>query len=140
MEQYASLMAQLEPERMPNLVQNVDGHYLPVIREICRRHSLVDAEASLLERQGDVSAAYELLLAQMQSSIRQLFDHPDCWLDFQRKSQHVIDFCQRQGGAMSETERERIWLTLLDELLSPQKQAKNQPNSSAILSGNDIDS
>lgn len=135
-EEYTRLMADIEPERMSNFVQTVDSQYLPLVRDICHEHSLVDAEAALLERQGDVAAAYELLLAQMQSSIRQLFERADSWADFQQQSQRVIDFCLRQGGAMSESEREKIWLTLLDELLSPQKLARNQPDTSVIMSGN----
>lgn len=132
---YASLMAQLEPERLPIYVQSVDSQHLPLVLEVCRQFSLVEAEAALLERLGDMEAAYDLLLDRLKGSISQLFEQRDVWNQFQVASQSVFDFCQRQAGRMTESERERVWLTLLDQLLSPQRAAKSQPDAEAILSG-----
>ena len=132
---YASLMAQLEPERLPTYVQSVDSQHLPLVLEVCRQFSLIEAEAALLERQGETAAAYDLLLDRLKGSISQLFERRDVWNQFQVASQSVFDFCQRQAGRMTEPERERVWLTLLDQLLSPQRAAKSQPDAEAILSG-----
>ena len=43
----------------------------------------------------------------------------DGWLAFQDRSQRLIEFCQRQATTLSEQDRERIWLSLLDQLLTP---------------------
>lgn len=135
-EQYAELMAELEPQRLASYVQLVDGIHLPCLLEICRKFSVIDAEAAILERQGDVTAAYDLLLGRLQGCIQQLFVQPESWHDFEAASQSVIDFCQRQASSLTEKERERIWLTLLDELLLPQRSLKENPNASAtIISG-----
>lgn len=131
---YASLMAQQEPDRLASYVQLVDIRFLDRLLPICRQYGLVEAESSLLERQGEVEAAYQILLTQLSQSIQELFtDQEDerCWTRFHSSSQLVLDFCQRQTSSMTEVDRERIWLTLLDQLLAPQRTAK----SSTILAG-----
>lgn len=128
-------MVEIEPERLISYVQLVDVQHLPRLLDICRKFSLVEAEASILERQGEITAAYDLLLARLQGSIQELFIRAESWPNFQAASQSVIDFCQRQAGSLTEKERERVWLTLLDELLVPQRNVKNNPDSSTILSG-----
>ena len=124
-EEYVELMAQFEPQRVPSYVQTVEPDYMKNLLVICRKFSLIEASSFLLERQGDVSAAYDLLLHQLQDNIGQLFefDAQDLdssakrWARFHTASQSVLDFCHRQSGFMNEQEREKIWLTLLDELL-----------------------
>ena len=135
-EQFAELMAELEPERLPSYVQLVDLPHLPRLLDICRKFSVVEAEAAILERQGEITAAYDLLLGQLQGSIKQLFIQAEDWNDFEVASQTVIDFCQRQATSLTEKEREKIWLTLLDELLLPQRNLKENPDATAsIISG-----
>ena len=135
-EQFAELMAELEPERLTTYVQQVDVPYLPCLLDICRKFSIVEAEAAILERQGEIASAYDLLLRQLQDSIKQLFVQAEGWHDFEAASQSVIDFCQRQAGSLTEKEREKVWLTLLDELLLPQRSLKENPDASAsIISG-----
>lgn len=128
-------MAELEPERLPSYVQLVDVQHLPHLLDICRKFSIVEAEAAILERQGEITASYDLLLGRLQSAIQQLFVRPESWPDFQAASQSVIDFCQRQSSSLTEKEREKVWLTLLDELLVPQRSVKDNPDATAILSG-----
>jgi hypothetical protein len=127
-------MAQQEPMRLATYVQQVDARFLDRLLPICRQNNLVEAESSLLERQGEMEAAYELLLNQLSSSIQNLFTCQEdaSWTRFHSASQSVLDFCQRQSATMTEMDRERIWLTLLDHLLAPQRMTK----SSAILAGN----
>jgi hypothetical protein len=135
-EQFAELMAELEPERLTSYVQLADIPHLPRLLEICRKFAVVEAEAAILERQGEITAAYDLLLGQLQGSIKQLFVETESWQDFEAASQSVIDFCQRQASSLTEKERERVWLTLLDELLLPQRSLKGNPDASAsIISG-----
>lgn len=135
-EQYAELMAELEPQRLASYVQLVDVIYLSRLLDICRKFSILEAEAAVLERQGEITAAYDLLLGRLQGCIQQLFVKPESWQDFETASQSIIDFCQRQASSLTEQEREKIWLTLLDELLLPQRSLKENPDaSSTIISG-----
>lgn len=134
-EQFVELMAELEPERLESYVESVETRHLPYLLDISRKHSLIKAEAAILERQGDLAAAYDLLLARLRDAIRQLFNQADSWAHFESASQSVIDFCQRQVNTLGEKEREKIWLTLLDELLLPQREMKNTPDASVIISG-----
>ena len=134
-EQFSELMSEQEPERLSTYVQLVDVQHLPYLLNICRKCSIIEAEAAILERQGDVTAAYDLLLGRLQNSIKELFLRPDSWTNFQAASQSVIDFCQRQASSLTETEREKVWLTLLDELLLPQRNIKNSPDAATIISG-----
>ena len=134
-EVYASLMAQQEPLKLATYVQQVDARFLDRLLPICRQHGLVEAESALLERQGEMKAAYELLLSQLSRSIQELFtcqEETSCWTRFHSASQSVFNFCQRHSASMTEVDRERIWLTLLDHLLAPQRTTK----SSTILAGN----
>lgn len=128
-------MAEQEPERLTAYVQLVDVQHFPHLLNICRKFSLIEAEAAILERQGDVTTAYDLLLGRLQDAIKELFVLPNNWSNFQAASQSVIDFCQRQANSLTETEREKVWLTLLDELLLPQRNAKNNPDVTSITSG-----
>jgi len=128
-------MAQQEPLRLATYVQQVDARFLDRLLPICRQHGLVEAESALLERQGEMEAAYELLLSQLSRSIQELFtcqEETSCWTRFHSASQSVFNFCQRHSALMTEVDRERIWLTLLDHLLAPQRTTK----SSTILAGN----
>lgn len=137
--QYSRLMAQLEPARLAIYVQSVDAQHLSNLLDVCREFLLVEAEAALLERQGETGRAYELLLGRLRESVDPLFDpsgeRARSWDLFRSASQSVFDFCQRQAGRMSEEDRERVWLTLLDHLLAPQRTAKEQPDAEFILSG-----
>ena len=72
-EQFAELMAELEPERLTTYVQQVDVPCLPRLLDIWRKFSIVEAEAVILERQGEITSAYDLLFRRHQDSIKQLF-------------------------------------------------------------------
>ena len=130
-------MAQFQPERVASYIDMMDGDNIPKLLEICQKYSLAEASSLLLERQGDVPAAYDLLLKNLQDHIRQLFQVPDTqcdgsknWTLFHSASQSVINLCQRQSISMVEEDRERIWLTLLDALLQPQRSVReNQPSN-----------
>ena len=136
-ERFVELMAQFEPERVASYVHMVESDNVPKLLEICQKYSLTEASSVLLERQGNISAAYELLLGNLQDHIRQLFQVPEIqengsknWTRFHSASQSVIDFCQRQSISMTEKDREKIWLTLLDALLQPQRSLReNQPSN-----------
>lgn len=132
---YARLMAQHEPERLSAYALSTEANNLPLLLNICREFTLVEAEAVILERQGDISAAYDLLLGRLKDSIAPLFIDRTGWDNFHAASQSVFDFCQRQAGRMTEVDRERIWLSLLDQLLAPQQTVKGQPDADFILSG-----
>jgi hypothetical protein len=54
-------------------VQQVDVPYLPRLLDIWRKFSIVEAEAVILERQGEITSAYDLLFRRHQDSIKQLF-------------------------------------------------------------------
>lgn len=134
-EQFSELMAQLEPGRLASYVQLVDMQHLSYLLVICKRYSCIEAEATILERQGEIMTAYELLLDYLRNIIQKLFVGEESWTTFQGVSQLIIDFCQRQAGSLTEAEREKVWLTLLDELLVPQRNVQNKSNESLILSG-----
>ncbi len=57
---------------------------------------------------------------------------------FQDVAEAVIGFCQRQSAALTEEERQRVWLSLLDRLLAPQRAARKSrrdDDDEAVLSG-----
>jgi len=135
-------MAQFEPERVASYIDILDSDSFPKLLAICQKYSLSLASSILLERQGNISAAYDLLLENLQDRIRQLFQAPEIredsskkWTLFHSASQSVIDFCQRQSISMIEEDREKIWLTLLDALLQPQRSTReNEPlNIDSVL-------
>ena len=146
--QFVELMAEIEPERVASYIRMMESPDLPQLLEICRRFGLSEASSHILERQGNLTEAYDLLLDNLKQQISHLFKtssdlQSHVWKAFQAASQSVIDFCQRQSSSMSEADRERVWLALLDELLLPQRTAKNSTGEqsagvASILSGNKL--
>ena len=143
-ERFVELMAEFEPGRVALFVDVIGSDSnVSKLLAICEKFSLTEASSLLLERQGNVTAAYDLLLGQLQLRIGHLFETMEegvvgeRWTLFHSASQLVIEFCQRHSISMTEDDREKIWLTLLDELLQPQRSVRaNQPaNIHSILTG-----
>lgn len=125
-EKYIELMCQFEPAAAVRaFLDSSEGNYrLEETLQICRRHSVREAVAYLLEKAGDVHGALDILLQLLGERLRA----------GEAAAEHLqaaVQLCQRSSPPLSPAEREALWFPLLELLLGPPHDAAGAGASGA---------
>ena len=144
-EQFIQLMCRFDPKSVYMYLRETDNYRLEQSLAIVRKMKIVDATAYLLERTGDIKAAFKLLLENIKEKVAE-FSHsfaededPLSSRDGREKRRvlknalnFIIHLCQRNSSRLEADEREDLWFPLLETIMSPQRRAKDVTSSHFI--------
>ena len=129
LEQYLDLMCKWEPQIVPSyLKQKLASFSVGKALKICKEHSLVEAQAFLLEKDDRQIEAFELLKTQVNDNLSSVGQEKDSaakvaleWNQVNTSVMLCVQLCQRSGSKLQEDEIEGLWFSLLDSLLQSQR-------------------
>ena len=115
---HLQLMCELHPEEVPEHLRNKDHHQeydLTEAMELCSQYNILQGKVYLLERQGRVQEAFELVSGLLEDKIREsVGDLSEERLEgVRREVEEVVSLCERSSGL------EEQWCSLLQSLLAP---------------------
>lgn len=143
-ELYVDLICLHEPEKLLNFLKTSLSDYSCRIEEclrICRERQVWDAAAYLLEKSGQIEAAFTLNLEKLSNLMRDLqkrlssLDEAElsvCKSNIDANLVKIIQLCQRNSQSLNDSVKERVWFSLFDEVMRP-IQSLCCPNSESRL-------
>jgi len=144
-ELYVELICLHEPNKLLNFLKTSLTDYSYRIEEclrICREKQVWDAAAYLLEKSGQIEAAFSLNLESLSGLIRELQKKFDSMNDSElvlSKSSidamlvKIIQLCQRNSQSLNDSVKEKVWFSLFDEVMKPiQSMCTNGSNERLI--------
>ncbi|XP_014675818.1 PREDICTED: vacuolar protein sorting-associated protein 8 homolog isoform X2 [Priapulus caudatus] len=149
-EKYIELMCKYSPGDVCSYIKSSEGFTIENTLKIVQRHQIMDAAAYLLEKSGDVQAAFNMLLKNLQDKVdalskvllseheSQTTDVSVSWTGLQVALLVVIQLCQRTSGKMEEVQRQALWFPILDTMMIPQRHLKNQVDPEQLDSFKDL--
>ncbi|XP_071822429.1 vacuolar protein sorting-associated protein 8 homolog isoform X2 [Apostichopus japonicus] len=136
-ELYLELLCRFKKETVLNFVVTSDGYRLEDALQIVRNYKLSDATAYLLEKAGDIHGAFGILQESLLAKIKALMEVAEIGPENYNKNEGslqlaniqvtmmvVVQLCQRNTGSMDEKQRETLWFSLLDTVMTSQKRLK----------------
>ncbi|CAK8692883.1 unnamed protein product [Clavelina lepadiformis] len=127
-ELYLSLMCQFDRDQVLTFIQDCDVMRRHRALEIVRRHRVDDATAYLLEESGDITGAFNILLAMTRDKMK-LLDAEEETMALEEEVMSavgdVVRLCQRNSSKLLEKQREKFWFSLLDVVLQSLHGARN---------------
>eukprot|EP00794_Sanderia_malayensis_P015740 gene15740-17326_t len=137
-EQFIELMCRYDPGDVYLYLRGTDNYRLEQSLAIVQRMKIVDANAFLLEKTGDVQGAFKLLLDNLKAkaaAFSQSFaegDDPMSSREGREKRRAlknalnaVIQLCQRNSSRLDNEDREALWFPLLESVMAPQRRVKD---------------
>ncbi|KJE92646.1 Vps8-like protein [Capsaspora owczarzaki ATCC 30864] len=131
-ERYIELLCEYAPSQVYAYLRLQDNYRLEECLRMCKKFKITDATAWLLERSGDIVAAFELVLASLKDRIVSLCPppavrpvHPEIRGAIARAHAVLlvaIQLCQRNANRINENERDQLWFQMLDTVMEPQRQ------------------
>ena len=121
---HLELMAEFQPGHVAQYLANTDNHELYSMEEafkLCSDHDLVDAKVYLLERQGRLLEAFELLIAALKQSISETLAQLDSNSVeiLNVKVMEIVALCQRSSSVLDQAAQEAMWCSLLAACVAP---------------------
>ncbi|XP_002936581.2 vacuolar protein sorting-associated protein 8 homolog isoform X2 [Xenopus tropicalis] len=129
-ELFIDLMYQNDPEQVAPLLQILEHYRLEETIQIAQRHNHHETLAYLLEKKGDVEAAFRVMLMRLQERLSNLtsdsVDSPSFKVmpnmkDLEETLTETILLCERTSDTLNQQQREALWFPLLEAMMSPQK-------------------
>lgn len=133
-EKYIELMCKYQPDLVHSYLRNTENYRLEETLAIVRQFNNTYATAYLLEKAGDISGAFQLLLEILKVKVKTLCDifekHEIPPSNEIRKLTAnveavllgvIIPLCQRNSGRLEEADREALWFPLLETVMAPQR-------------------
>ncbi len=124
---YIDLMCGQEPERAAPTLRSWRSHYnYKKMLEIAKRHGNIDAQAHLLERDGQVGEAFKLLKAKLVEKLDRVGEGESAsadlaWSLAEAEVIGMVQLLQRARRTSSDEDRRQMWFGLLDLLLDKQE-------------------
>ncbi|XP_052234778.1 vacuolar protein sorting-associated protein 8 homolog isoform X2 [Dreissena polymorpha] len=142
-ELYIDLLCRYRPADVYTFIKVNDGYRLEQTLDICRKHSLSEATAYLLEKAGDVQGAFGIYLQTLSGKLKKLTENllgsskegKDAGGQFGEVEAVllvIVQLCQRNSNKMDEPSREALWFPLLDALMFPQRRIKDIDNKDIL--------
>ncbi|XP_068101134.1 vacuolar protein sorting-associated protein 8 homolog isoform X2 [Hyperolius riggenbachi] len=138
-ELFIDLMCQYDPGHVTSMLQLLEHYRLEETIQIAQKHSNYETLAYLLEKKGDVEAAFKVMLTRLQDRLSALtadvIDGTGDWKETAILSEvketlsETISLCERTSRTLNQQQREALWFPLLEAMMSPQK-LLNSPSSS----------
>lgn len=126
---YVDLICLHEPDKLLNFLKTSISDYSYGIEEclrICRERQVWDAAAYLLEKSGQIEAAFSLNLEKLSTLIRDLQKKLDSSDDIEQSKLNIdamlvkiIQLCQRNSQSLNDSVKEKVWFSLFDEVMRP---------------------
>lgn len=108
-ELYLDLLCRYDAKSVDGFLRTNENYRLETAIEILKKYELNDSLIYLYERQGDIDAAFNL-------SLEMLKQTPDGMAH--GRALELSAFCSRSLYVLSNTEREKLWFTLIKTVLS----------------------
>ncbi|OQV20288.1 Vacuolar protein sorting-associated protein 8-like protein [Hypsibius exemplaris] len=125
---FIELMCQVRPDTVYDHIRSNDGFDADRALEVCRKYGLVKPMAYLLEKRGDADQALDILMEEFNRMVCHYLvsQRDEASTEEYEKTLHattdtarlVMDFCQRVGMKMDQPSREKMWLRVLEFMLS----------------------
>lgn len=144
-ELYVELICQFEPDVLIYIFKSILNEYnfrLDECLRICRERQHWDGAAYLLEKSGQIEAAFSLNLEKMSALIKELQKRLELLTERELnllKSKidallvMIVQLCQRNSCALNDSTREKIWFSLFDEIMRPIRGLIIDPKIEAAL-------
>ena len=120
-EGYIDLMCQLDSKSLSSFLRSKSGYYRPeVALRLAAKYDIKDAQAYLLEQEGKIKDAFDLMKAEVEDQVEQAMKAPDeplSWSKLNATVVLVIQLCQRCSQIISEDDRDQLWFDLMDALM-----------------------
>ncbi|KAM4626129.1 vacuolar protein sorting-associated protein 8 homolog [Discoglossus pictus] len=129
-ELFVDLMCQYEPGQVTSILKVLEHYRLEETIKIAERHNHHETLAYLLERKGDIQAAFTVMLTRLQERLSTLTKvSPDVkdpsevpgLLNVEEALVETIALCERTSHTLNQQQREALWFPLLEAMMSPQK-------------------
>jgi hypothetical protein len=142
---FIDLICRFEPEKLLYELKSSLSEYSFRIDEclrICRERKHWDGAAYLLEKSGQIEAAFTLYLEKMTALIKDLQKNLETLSERELnilKSNvdalliMIIQLCQRNNCALSDAAKEKIWFSLFEEIMKPIRSLFIHPSIEALL-------
>jgi len=119
-ESYVAVMCRLHRSSMDivTFLRGSSGYRLNATMDICRRHAVTPAVVFLLEKSGDVEAAFNLEFDRLTTTVKACVQSDDVdMVDVETTVAEVIGLLQRGSVQMAVPQLHAVWFTLLDFLM-----------------------
>ena len=124
-ETFIELMAEFEPRLVAAYLKSKTSRFRnQKVLKTCRKFKLVDAEAFVLEEEGHIEEAFQLMKADLDLRMKQMLTAPTSevselsWTQLNASVLLVIQFCQRVSSKSTDARKhEKLWFGLLDALV-----------------------
>ena len=123
---HLQLICEFEPDQVLGHLSSADTHDTYDVSEalqLCSGYGLLEAKVYLLEREGKVSEAFQLLMSSLKPKL-QIIDSDNIEALNQNVTR-VIELCQRASAKVSSREREDMWCSLLQASVMPLSQLRD---------------
>ncbi|KAG8432642.1 hypothetical protein GDO86_017043 [Hymenochirus boettgeri] len=138
-EHFLDLMYQYDPGQVASMLQMLDHYRLEETIQIAQRHNHHETLAYLLEKKGDVQAAFQVMLTRLQDRLSALSMDAEYSPDQQEVPAmkgleetltETILLCERTSDTLNQQQREALWFPLLEAMMSPQKLCSSSSSNS----------
>jgi hypothetical protein len=144
-ELYIDLVCRFEPAKLLYELRSTLGEHAYRVDEclrICRARKHWDGAAYLLEKSGQVEAAFALYLEKVAGFIKELQRSLETLSERELNTLKanidallvmIVQLCQRNNCALSEPAKEKIWFSLFEEIMRPIRSLFIHPSIEALL-------
>ncbi|XP_028835782.1 vacuolar protein sorting-associated protein 8 homolog isoform X2 [Denticeps clupeoides] len=140
-EQLVGLLCRFSPQQVIDFLKTSQDYRLEETIQIVQQHQLHEAKAFLLEKKGDIQGAFQVLLQTLEAKLLGL-TQPREGVDQLRHEEEegqeeegplqrvqgalgdIIALCVRGSHGLNQQQREALWFSLLEAMMSPQKLLK----------------
>ena len=143
-ELYIDLICQFESGKLVQILQTTLSDYTFRVEEslrICRERRVWDGAAYILEKSGQIEAAFTLNLEKLTALIKEMrkkIENGDenefnaCRSNVNTNLKVIVQFCQRNNQTLEDTVKEKIWFSLFDEIMQSIRSLVFNSNNDSI--------
>ncbi|OXA63103.1 Vacuolar protein sorting-associated protein 8 [Folsomia candida] len=130
-ERYIELMCRFSPQLVYPFLKSAESYRNEQVMDICKKYKLIEAIGYLLEKDGQLFQAFELMKDQFKEKLNTILDiidnNPNAtadedaaitsiiqWTQLQALFVVIIQFSQRNSQKLVAEKREELWLPLLE--------------------------
>ena len=136
-ERYLELMCNFDPKSVASYLRSKGSgspYRLQIVLNLCKKHHLSDAEAYLLEQDGRIVEAFDVIKKNLQSKMAEIVsilgsnstdqDLSLTWSYVNTMIILLIQLCQKNHAKQldnSSNDKDKIWFELLECIINPQR-------------------
>ncbi|XP_072275212.1 vacuolar protein sorting-associated protein 8 homolog [Pyxicephalus adspersus] len=134
-ELFIDLMCQYDPSHVTSMLQILEHYRLEETIQIAQKHNNHETLAYLLEKKGDIQAAFKVMLTRLQERLSALttvivdggafstegIKESSILKEVKETLSETISLCERTSRTLNQQQREALWFPLLEAMMSSQK-------------------